>query len=98
MVTTVFLQKIIKTALRKMVSSDLSKQAVQCFRNITGFMGDRTTTKEVRGGEVGRRSYLAGSSLPCAKGKVPLPCVQVWSRGLSIVRFLCRMVATPRSC
>jgi hypothetical protein len=44
-------------SLRKMVSGDLSKQAVQCFRNITGFMGDRATTKEVRG--------LSGSSPSC---------------------------------
>ncbi len=40
-------QDIIKTALRKMVSSDLNRQAVQCFRNITGYMGDRVSSKEV---------------------------------------------------
>ena len=33
------------------MSSDLNKQAVQCFRNITGYMGDRATTKEVREGD-----------------------------------------------
>jgi hypothetical protein len=29
-----------------MASGDLNKQAQQCFRNITGFMGDRATSKE----------------------------------------------------
>lgn len=37
---------VIKTSLRKMPGKDLETQATQCFRNITGYMGDRKTQKE----------------------------------------------------
>lgn len=39
-------QDVIKTALRAMQSKDLAAVAVQCFRNVTGYMGDRSTHKE----------------------------------------------------
>jgi MyTH4 domain/WW domain/FERM central domain len=38
--------EVIKTALLKMPSKELDTQATQCFRNITGFMGDRNSNKE----------------------------------------------------
>lgn len=41
--------EVIKTALLKMPSKELEGQAIQCFRNITGFMGDRETGKEDTG-------------------------------------------------
>lgn len=37
---------VIKKALLKMPSSELGATAVQLFRNVTGFMGDRSTHKE----------------------------------------------------
>jgi hypothetical protein len=37
---------VIKTSLRKMPGKDLETQATQCFRNVTGYMGDRQTKKE----------------------------------------------------
>lgn len=36
---------VIKTSLRKMPTKELGTSATQCFRNITGFMGDRTSRK-----------------------------------------------------
>lgn len=35
----------IKTSLRKMPAKELENSAIQCFRNITGYMGDRQTRK-----------------------------------------------------
>lgn len=40
---------VIKTSLLKMPSKELEVQAIQCFRNVTGFMGDRNTKKEETG-------------------------------------------------
>ena len=37
---------VIRTALLKMPTKELESTAIQCFRNITGFMGDRNTNKE----------------------------------------------------
>jgi myosin-7 len=37
---------VIKKALRKMPAREFETTAVQCFKNITGFMGDRSTSKE----------------------------------------------------
>lgn len=42
-------QEIIKKALLKMSSKELEATAIQCFRNITGFMGDRSSGKEDAG-------------------------------------------------
>lgn len=36
---------VIKTSLLQLNDRELQSEAVQCFRNITGFMGDRTTNK-----------------------------------------------------
>jgi len=40
---------VIKTSLLKMPSKELENQAIQCFRNVTGFMGDRNSKKEETG-------------------------------------------------
>lgn len=40
---------VIKTSLLKMPTKDLETQAIQCFRNVTGFMGDRNSKKEETG-------------------------------------------------
>lgn len=37
--------ELIKTPLRKLSAPDLHKMALQIFRNITGFMGDRKSSK-----------------------------------------------------
>lgn len=41
--------EVIKTSLLKMPTKELDTQAVQCFRNVTGFMGDRNSKKEETG-------------------------------------------------
>lgn len=40
---------VIKTSLLKMPTKELEVQAIQCFRNVTGFMGDRSSKKEQTG-------------------------------------------------
>eukprot|EP01138_Halocafeteria_seosinensis_P011068 gb/GECG01011304.1/.p1 GENE.gb/GECG01011304.1/~~gb/GECG01011304.1/.p1 ORF type:complete len:801 (+),score=169.81 gb/GECG01011304.1/:1-2403(+) len=39
----------IKKSLRIMPDKDIEQQALQCFRNVTGFMGDRSSNKEEGG-------------------------------------------------
>ena len=41
--------EVIKTSLLKMPTKELETQATQCFRNVTGFMGDRSSKKEETG-------------------------------------------------
>jgi myosin-7 len=41
--------ELIKTSLLKMPTKDLENQAILCFRNVTGFMGDRDSKKEESG-------------------------------------------------
>ena len=36
----------IRTALKKMPTKDMESAATQCFRNITGYMGDRSSRKD----------------------------------------------------
>jgi hypothetical protein len=55
--------QVIKTALLKMPTKELEAQAIQCFRNITGFMGDRNTNKE----DVGHAEKLLKTCLPLSQ-------------------------------
>lgn len=41
--------EVIKTSLLKLPTKELEVQAIQCFRNVTGFMGDRDSKKEETG-------------------------------------------------
>jgi len=55
--------EVIRTALLKMPTKELEATAIQCFRNITGFMGDRNTNKE----DVSHADKLLKTCLPLSQ-------------------------------